>query len=272
MVGSQSRHYGAETCGTACLDAREVNLPLQLALELNQPFQCFREVFEGGCRQHDCVASSAHVFRDLEESAALILFKIEKKNLALVHDLFGRDRRGLHPLPRIVVHYVVDGLFGESGCRDGDEIPRKSGGFQCQTTDCRINIPKTVAAQSCFGRHFGEILASIPSAPIAMQSPLTISIYVFVVVFLFLAGICVLLRLLGRIFGGNRSRHPSLSPSESRPPPLNGLAEPPPRRLPNFVPPPTPMTDQEYWEAEQYHFEHGLPAPLPPPRQERDEW
>ena len=42
--------------------------------------------------------------------------------------------------------------------------------------------------------------------------------------------------------------------------------------VPKFVPPPTPRTDQEYWQAEQYHFEHGLPAPLPPPRQEREEW
>ncbi len=105
-----------------------------------------------------------------------------------------------------------------------------------------------------------------------MQPTLIISLYVFAVVFLFLGGFCVLLRLLGRLFAGDRSRHPTPSLSEVRPPPLNGLAEPPARRLPNFVPPPTPLTDQEYWQAEQYHFEHGLPTPLPPPRQEREEW
>jgi len=105
-----------------------------------------------------------------------------------------------------------------------------------------------------------------------MQSPRIISLYVFAVVFLFLGGICVLLRLLGRIFGGDRSQQLRRSPAELRPPPLNGLVRSPRHHLPNFVPLPTPSTDQEYWQAEQYHFEHGLPAPLPPPRQERDEW
>lgn len=105
-----------------------------------------------------------------------------------------------------------------------------------------------------------------------MQPPLIVSLYVFAVVSLFLGGICVLLRLLGRIGKGDRSRRPSLASPESRHQPLNGWEEPPSRRRPAFVPPPTPLTDHEYWEAEQYHFEHGLPAPLPPPRQEREEW
>ena len=105
-----------------------------------------------------------------------------------------------------------------------------------------------------------------------MHSPLFISLYVFAVVFMFLGGICLVLRMLGRIFGANRSechRHPT---PERRAASTNDRAELPARRMPNFVPPPTPRTDQEYWQAEQYHFEHGLPAPLPPPRQERDEW
>ena len=105
-----------------------------------------------------------------------------------------------------------------------------------------------------------------------MQSPLFISIYVFPVVFMFLGGICLLLRMLGRIFGTNRSNRHRRPMQEWRATPTNGRAEPPAHRMPNFVPPPTPMTDQEYWQAEQYCFEHGLPAPLPPPRRERDEW
>ena len=103
-----------------------------------------------------------------------------------------------------------------------------------------------------------------------MHSPLFVSFYVFAVVFMFLGGICLLLRMLGRSFGTNRPNRRS-SP-ECQAAPTRGRAEPPANRVPNFVPPPTPRTDQEYWQAEQYHFEHGLPAPLPPPRQEREEW
>lgn len=57
---------------------------LQLALEFDQPFQRFREVFECRCRKHDRVAPSAHVFGDFEEAAALIFFQIEEENLSLV--------------------------------------------------------------------------------------------------------------------------------------------------------------------------------------------
>ena len=104
-----------------------------------------------------------------------------------------------------------------------------------------------------------------------MQSPPFISFYVFAVVFMFLGSICLLLRMLGRIFGSNRSNRRRRPTPEWRAPSTNRRAVPPVRPLPNFVPP-TPRTDQEYWQAEQYCFEHGLPAPLPPPRRERDEW
>ena len=105
-----------------------------------------------------------------------------------------------------------------------------------------------------------------------MHSPLFISFYVFAVVFMFLGGICMLLRMLGRIFETSRSNRHRRPTPEWRASPTNGRAEPPAHRMPNFVPPPTPRTDQEYWQTEQYYFEHGLSAPLPPPRRERDEW
>ena len=105
-----------------------------------------------------------------------------------------------------------------------------------------------------------------------MHSPLFISFYVFAVVFLFLGGIWLFLRILGRIFGANRSDQHRRPMPERRGTATNDRTEPPARRLPNFVPPPTPRTDQEYWQAEQYCFEHHLPAPLPPPRRERDDW
>ena len=105
-----------------------------------------------------------------------------------------------------------------------------------------------------------------------MHSPLFISFYVFAVVFMFLGGICLFLRMLWRIFGTNRSNRHRRSTPERRIAPPNSRAEPPPRRPPNFVPPPAPRTDHEYWQAEQYCFEHNQPAPLPPPRRERDEW
>jgi hypothetical protein len=105
-----------------------------------------------------------------------------------------------------------------------------------------------------------------------MQSPLFISAYVFALVFMFLGGICVLLRMLGRIFETKRSNHSRRPKPERRAASANNPSDPPAHRLPNFVPPPTPRTDQEYWRAEQYCFEHDLPAPLPPPRRERDEW
>ncbi len=95
-----------------------------------------------------------------------------------------------------------------------------------------------------------------------MQLPLVISLNLFVV-FQFLGGICVLLRLLGWIFGRSRSRRARLLPPEVPPPPPNGLSESAPRRLPNFVPPPTPLTDREYWQAEQYCFDHGFARPAP---------
>ena len=105
-----------------------------------------------------------------------------------------------------------------------------------------------------------------------MHSPLFISVYAFAVVFMFLGGICLFLRMLWRILGRNRSNRDPRPTLQSRPAPPSGRVEPPARRLPNFVPPPAPRTEHEYWQAEQYCFEHDLPAPLPPPRRERDEW
>ncbi len=97
-----------------------------------------------------------------------------------------------------------------------------------------------------------------------MQPPLIVSLYVFAVVFLVLGGIYVLLRLLSGIGKGDRSRRSSLPSPESRPHSLNDFEEPTTRR-PIFVPPPTPLTDREYWEAERYHFEHGLSRPASSP-------
>ena len=127
-------------------------------------------------------------------------------------------------------------------------------------------INTTKAARSCVRGHFGGLSLRHSTA---MHSPLFISLYAFVVVFMFLGGICLFLRILGRIFGADRSRRRS---PEWQPAPPDGRAVPPSRGLPNFVPPPTPRTEQEYWQAEQYCFENDLPAPLPPPRRERDEW
>jgi hypothetical protein len=104
-----------------------------------------------------------------------------------------------------------------------------------------------------------------------MHSPLFVSIYAFLVVFGFLFGVVLMIRMLGRIFGAKRPAS-RCNPTPEWRAPTDGRSADPVRRMPNFVPPPTPTTEQEYWQAEQYHFEHGLPAPLPPPRRDRDEW
>lgn len=101
---------------------------------------------------------------------------------------------------------------------------------------------------------------------------LFISFYVFAVVFMFLGGIWLFLQIFRRIFRVNRSNRNRRPTPEWRTAPPNDLAEPRAHRLPDFVPPPTPRTEQEYWQAEQYCFENDLPAPLPPPMRERDEW
>ena len=97
-----------------------------------------------------------------------------------------------------------------------------------------------------------------------MHSPHFISVYAFAVVFIFLGGIFLLLRIVVRLFGSNRSsrRHES-------PPPFPDSR---PRQTPFFVPPPPPRTEHEYWQAEHYCFDHQQPAPLPPPRNEREDW
>ncbi len=104
-----------------------------------------------------------------------------------------------------------------------------------------------------------------------MHSPLFVSVYAFVVLFGFLGGVWLMIRMLWRIFVPKRPKHHGHPTPEWRPANDNRAADSA-RRLPNFVPPPTPTTEQEYWQAEQYHFEQGLPAPLPPPRRDRDEW
>lgn len=104
-----------------------------------------------------------------------------------------------------------------------------------------------------------------------MRSPIFVSIYAFVVVFGFLGGVCLVFRMLGRIFGAKRPER-RRDPTPEWQAATHDQSADGARPLPNFVPPPTPVTEQEYWQAEQYHFEHGLPAPLPPPRRERDEW
>lgn len=104
-----------------------------------------------------------------------------------------------------------------------------------------------------------------------MHSPLFVSIYAFVVVFGFLGGVCLVFRMLGRIFGAKRPE-PRCHPTPEWRAATDDRSADHARRLPNFVPLPAPTSEQEYWRAEQYHFDHGLPAPLPPPRQDRDEW
>jgi len=104
-----------------------------------------------------------------------------------------------------------------------------------------------------------------------MQMPFFIFLYVFVVVSVFLGTLWLIWRLFAWIFRRSPSdRHRALTPDWRAA--STGGREDPTRRMQNFIPPPTPITEQEYWQAEQYHFEHGQPAPLPPPKRERDEW
>ena len=105
----------------------------------------------------------------------------------------------------------------------------------------------------------------------AMHSPLFTSAYAFALVFLFLLGVCLVARFCLRVLGFGRARQ------DRRPEPqwqvkAANRRDSSARRRPDFVPPPTPQTEQEYWQAEQYHREHGMPAPLPPLQREREDW
>ena len=106
----------------------------------------------------------------------------------------------------------------------------------------------------------------------AMHTPLFIFIYVFAVVSVFLGTLWLICRLFAWIFRRSPSSHHRRLAPQRRAAATDDRAGTPNRCVPNFIPPPTPTTEQEYWQAEQYHFEHGQPAPLPPPRRERDEW
>lgn len=114
-------------------------------------------------------------------------------------------------------------------------------------------------------RHSAETLP-------AMHPTLFTFIYLFAVAAVFLGTLWLIWCFLVWIFRRRPPNQKRPSTHEWRAASTDGRPELPARRSPNFVPPPTPQTDQEYWQAEQYHFDHGQPAPLPPPRRESDEW
>ena len=104
-----------------------------------------------------------------------------------------------------------------------------------------------------------------------MSSSHLSSLYAFANVAIFAGGLWLVLKVLGRIFGSRRSKDIS-RPREPHVDVRLGTEPQERRSRPGFVPPPPPSTDREYWQAEQYCFDHRQPPPLPPPRQERDEW
>ena len=65
----------------------------ELRLEFDQTLQRFDEILKSFGRQHDRIPPAAHVFGDLEEASALVLFQIEEEDLPLNRKPFGSDRR-----------------------------------------------------------------------------------------------------------------------------------------------------------------------------------
>jgi hypothetical protein len=79
---------------------------LEFPLELNQSLKRFQEVTESTRGQHDRVAPTAYVFRDLQKPAPLILFEVEEEDFPFKCHLFGSDRIGAHSFPGILIHHI----------------------------------------------------------------------------------------------------------------------------------------------------------------------
>ena len=56
--------------------------------EFNQPLEGLEKLAEGWSWKHDGVASTAHIFRDLQETASLIFLEVKKEHLPLVSHFF----------------------------------------------------------------------------------------------------------------------------------------------------------------------------------------
>jgi hypothetical protein len=106
-----------------------------------------------------------------------------------------------------------------------------------------------------------------------MHTQLIISLFVFAAVFLFLGGICVLIRLLVRTDRKQFFREASDVPRELDPRAFRDEFERRAVEQPPLMPPPLPKNEFEFYQAGQYAMDQNLP-PLssPPPKHERDDW
>jgi len=126
-----------------------------------------------------------------------------------------------------------------------------------------LNLPR---------RRLGWMLFAFKRSLQMAASPIE-SIYVFAAVAVFLGTICLIARRIlgtGKSAGLNGGRNAVRAPHFTAI--SQGEAEGMAVRRPAFVPPPMPRDDREYFQGVQDARDHDLPAPLPPPARERDEW
>jgi hypothetical protein len=73
--------------------ARERNpTGLQPLLDVNDAGERFDEVLKSASRKHDGVPSSTNILRDFQKPSTFVLFEVEKEDLPIDLNLFGRER------------------------------------------------------------------------------------------------------------------------------------------------------------------------------------
>jgi hypothetical protein len=87
---------------------------LESFLEINDPAKGVHKISEAASRQHNGIASPAHILGDLKKTPALILLEVEKENFPIHLNFFGGERI-IGPVGCITVNHSLLYLLAPRG-------------------------------------------------------------------------------------------------------------------------------------------------------------